>query len=249
MLKIFRFLNSTFNLKRDNVAGTIKKISFESMDDIINIYEKYRDKSVREGIYYLKGSDYMKDTMERYPNPDVFNGFFFQLFDRIDEKKPDIPLEIGQLLESFMRNPSIRLGMHRSGEITNPNLYEDNTLNHIMREGLINNGAAMQGLVTSRVHPSQTVSNASDPIMAISTLKSSYRGSTGAILVGLPKDLVDVNMDFIDNTGDSILYNIDEQGMRYIKPEYILGYLSCRDENFHFYSREDILNHQKEKEH
>ena len=150
-------------------------------------------------------------------------------------------------MERLLSNPSTRLCIHRSDSIIREPL-EDNILQSIMTEGLINNGAGLQGLVTDTVHLSQTVSSANDPISALSLLKSSFRGSTGCVLLALPKEYVDSQLEIRPPENQSKIYYKNEYGVSVIKPEFIIGYISTKNGQVKYYSREEILSHIQKKD-
>ena len=71
MIKLFNKIKEKFRVKKVDKLGVIQEKHKMSMDDIKKIYEEYRDKSIKEGIYYLKGSPYMLEIIEKYPNPEM----------------------------------------------------------------------------------------------------------------------------------------------------------------------------------
>ena len=254
MVNIFYLIKDKFRVSHTSKVGSVKQMSLTDSDNIptyeelLSIYEEYKDKSLREGIYYLKGSEFMRELIEEYRDVPNAYQFFMNHFNLLDQKEPQIPLEVGLFVEGLIREPDTRLGMHRSNAILEDDLYTSATLHSIMRDGLINNGMAMQGLVTEWVSPSQTVSPANDPIYAIRTLKSSYRNSKGAVLVKFPKKYVDSQYEIPNKADAAFIYNVDEKGVRYIKPEYIIGYIRCSNGSYEYFSREDLLENYKEKE-
>ena len=245
MIKLFNKIKEKFRVKKVDKLGVIQEKHKMSMDDILKIYEEYRDKSIKEGIYYLKGSPYMLEIIEKYPNPEMIEDFFLAHCNRLDSKEPAIPLEIGQKIEALTKDSSIRLGMHRSDSIIGEDYLSSSTLHSIMEEGLINNGAAMQGLISPRVEPNQSLRNTDDMITAFSVIKNSFRGSQGAILVGLPRELINSQFEVI-NQEDEKIYDVDTYGIKHIKPEFIIGYISTYNGEVKFYSREEILQNKKE---
>ena len=144
---------------------------------------------------------------------------------------------------SLCNNSDTYLGVHRSYAIQSENPYEDPILKDIIQNGFINNGAAMQGFVNiSPPYPSQALTPASDLMRLCGLLKESFRGSKGALLVALPRDLVDLDLDFKKGVDHSTLYHKD--GYIYtFKPEYIIGYIQAKDGVCKFYSKEDLEKH------
>lgn len=249
MLHLFRLANGKNLLVRKSKVGKIHENSIESehsYEDGMKLYEEYRKKSIEEDIYYLKGSKFMKMFLKKFRNVPHFYHFFINHFNRLDQKEPRIPLDIGLKIEELISTKEAFLGMHRSDSILGKPVLEDKILYAIMREGLIDNGAAMQGAFSSYVSPSQTVSPANDPILAIDLLKTSFRGSSGAVLVLLPRKYINGQFDLLRNVDPKCVFQYDEKGICYIKPEFIVGYIHQDSNGFQFYSREEILaNHPK----
>lgn len=246
MIKLYNKIKERFRVKKVDKLGSIQEKHIMSMDEINKIYEEYNDKSLREGIYYLKGSPYMLEMIQKYPNPELLQEFFLKRFDQLDSCNPPIPLELGEFVYNLTQREDIVLGMHRSDSIKGDDPLEDPVLQAIMKEGLMNNGTAMQGLVTERVEPSQTISKTNDMITAFIVLKHSFRGSTGAVLVGLPSHLVNSQLEVV-NQEDDKMYDVDIYGIKHIKPEFNIGYISTHKGAVKYYSRPEILSHIKEK--
>lgn len=251
MSQLMDILLQKLHLVRISKVGEMRNSNLEvtySYQDMMKIYENYRDLSVKEGVYYLKGSIFMKDYIEEYrKTPQVYT-FFMNHFNRLDEKEPAIPLEIGLKLEELIRKEDTRLGMHRSDSIQDADIYSDPILHDILVNGLINNGMAMQGMVSSTVSPSQTVSSANDPILAIGTLKSSYKNSKGALLLEFPKKYIDNQFEINREIDPSLIYSRDARGITFIRPEYLIGFIRSTKDGLEYYSKDDLLRNYKKKE-
>ena len=240
MIRIFN--TNLFKKKKTLQREDSKKIIKDniSIEDIIKIYEEYSIKSLKENKYYIQGSNYFKSLIDN-KEYDLLRFFIIPNAKIIDESNITIPLELGYKLEEIISNKNIRLGIHQSDSIIN-NPLEDNTLISIMNKGLINNGSIMQGQIyTHTIQPSKTIRNAEDIIFATRIIKSSFRNSKGSLLIGLPRNIINIDYDLIDDSYANIIYDYDENGMCYIKPEYIIGYISTENNMCKFYSKEEVL--------
>lgn len=251
MLKIFNYLKDKFKLKKEEKEPIIKtKKERLTEEEILELYKIYKEKSIRENRYYIKGSNYMKRVIDSKISNDLMNDFFITHFDKIDKNPNVVPLELGNFLEALTEDPNFRLGMHKSDSVICSNVYMDKELNDIMTSGLVNNGSNMQGLVTTGIKaPNKTIANADDIISALAIIKSTYKGSKGTILVKLPKDVVDNQFEIIPPQEENAkkIYNYDSYGIPYLKPELIIGYVALENEEYKFYSREDLLNNKIQK--
>ena len=241
MIHIFHILFDKLHLDRSNKTGEILEQYDTGYDSIMEQIHYYRDKSIRDNTFYVTGSDYVEElVMQKYP-PEIIQSVVLDQCIRIDQREPRIPLELGNYLYNLTRDPNIYLGIHRSYAIQGKNPLEDDILHSIVTEGLINNGAAMQGVVNnSPPAPSATLSPASDIMRLCGFLKSSYRGSSGALLLALPKDVVDRELEFSRDADRSSFYK--KEGMIYtFPPEYIVGFLKEDNGSCRLYSREELI--------
>lgn len=246
MITIFSIIRDKLKLSKKQKKGHIEKASFEfdkyyTYDEMLEIYEEYRKKALLDNIYYLKGSNYMKLVIEKYKdNPQIYS-FFMEHFNRVDAALPNIPLDIGEQIEEFCLTPGMRTGIHKSSSIGYG--FDDRIITSIITKGLINNGAAMQGLVLDCVSPAHTVSNISSPTFAIYAVKTPFKG---AFLLGFPTELVTDEFDIVKGCRDMVYTYHD--GMTYIKPEFILGYLEKNKDGVKYYSIQELEKMHTKKE-
>lgn len=247
MIKLFHVLSDKLKLKREPKEGKIEKEFDTGYDELLAIYEEWKEKSIRENVYYLTGSSYFKSLIDQKYPPEIIRSVVLNRCLAIDKLTPPIPLEVGEMLEEMNQDPNTVIGMHRSYAVQS-DPFEDDTLHEIMRDGLINNGAAMQGMVSlSPPYPAQTISSATDMMNACFLLKTSFRGSKGAVLLRFPKDVVTFSMDFQREADPFAIY--EKRGnIYYIKPEFIVGYIDTRDGKCQYHTREELLVQYKEKE-
>ena len=86
MLKIWNLIHDKMAVKRKSKVGKIEKVEKADISEIEEIYQEYLDRSIKEGIYYLKGSPYMKQMMKEYPDPTLLKQFFIHHFNVLDER-------------------------------------------------------------------------------------------------------------------------------------------------------------------
>ena len=245
MIKLFHILFDSYLFSHKSKEGNIIEQFDTGYDEIQNTIEEARSKSIKNDTFYLAGSSYIEDMIqEKYP-PEIIN-IFLKRCQRIDKLSPRIPLELGKKLIELTKDKSTYLGVHRSDSIKE-NPLEDPILEEIIQKGLINNGAAMQGVVNeSPPYPSQTLSPGNDIMMLCGALKSSYRGSMGAVLVALPRDIVNCELDFQRGVDSHSIYHKD--GYIYsFKPEYTVGFISSKDDTCKYYSKEELLDYYQKK--
>ena len=247
MIHLFHWFGKKHQLKKIPMTGTIEKQFDTGYDSIIALYEEWKEKSIRDNTYYLLGSSYFKHIIDEHYPPEFIRDFFIPKCMKVDNNEKRISLEVGELLEKYASSSTMRLGIHRSDSIIRDDIYTDTILHSILTEGLKNNGAAMQGLIsTSPPDPCQAVRPASDMINACWMLKSSYRGSRGSLLVQLPKDAIDIDWSFNRGVDPLSIYEKKDNAY-FIHPKYIIGYVET-DGKCVFHTKEDLLENYKEKE-
>ena len=176
--------------------------------------------------------------------------FFYDLSSNWD-KHCHLSRKAGELINRLSKKDSnVTLAIHRTylGPIKEKNgIPSTEILNSIMQNGLINNGHAMQGATTQTPLLSLTTS----PLYSMGdmiNLLASYKGSNGTILLAFPKDKVDKDLDFINNS-EKVIYR-KENNINYIRPEYILGAILKQDGGLDkYYTKEQLsLSQGKKKE-
>ncbi|MBO7664817.1 hypothetical protein J6S46_03115, partial [Candidatus Saccharibacteria bacterium] len=148
-----------------------------------------------------------------------------------------------ELMEHYIDSPNYRFGVHRSNSINGEKPETDAVLNNIMREGLVVLGDASSGSVRNNADPEKTVSFCKNILNAVILTKSSRQGSTGAVLVAIPSEYVNEEGELLPGKAENV-YNYNEIGNPYIKPEYILGFAPNLGKNttVDFISRQELLN-------
>jgi len=173
-----------------------------------------------------------------------------------DKSGIDMPAEIGEMLEGYVNNPDIWFGVHRSSAINGQAFENDKDLQAIMRDGLQNAGDASSGFLRTNPPVSKTVSKCDNMLNATILTKSSYKGSTGSVLVAIPKKYLDedgtVKPEFVDTVYDSPKEQADgstrhDNGatdpVSYIRPEFLVGFVQNlgKGNSLQFKSRDEIL--------
>ncbi len=160
------------------------------------------------------------------------------------DDKPKISRKLGELMEKYIEDPNYVLGVHRSDAIDGTNYKTDQVLKSILNEGIMNLGDASSGAFRIDPDPGKAISPCTNMLDAVILTKSSYKGSTGAILVAIPRE-------YMNNSGDLIIgkendiYDHNESGYSYIKPEFILGFApnpGGKDAVIDFVPKEEILD-------
>ena len=180
---------------------------------------------------------------ERAP---VYNDMMSEIYKEWDSCGIDMPLELCQMVEKYIKDPNYQFGIHRSWAINGAEYEKDTILKAIMQEGLSNLGDASSGIVYKDPPVSKTISMCHDMFTATITMKGSYKGSTGAILVAVPSEYVDADGRVKEGMEDKV-YDHNEVGSSYLKPEFILGFVKNTGEGkMEFKSREDLLKSYEE---
>ena len=163
-----------------------------------------------------------------------------------DEYDVNIPMEVGRMVEDVVKDPNYCLGIHRSYAIDGENYENDEILHSILENGLINMGNASSGNIYRDPSLEKTLMICNNMLDAVIGLKSSYKGSTGAILVKIPTEYVD-NTGYIKPGMEEKVYNHNEVGNSMIKPEFIMGFAQNlgKGSTLEYKTREEILKNQQ----
>ena len=144
-------------------------------------------------------------------------------------------------MEGLIEDSTILLGIHRSGAITYPN--NPQMLESVFENGLTNNGDLSSGVYTERPEPDKTVSFVDQILNLTIMLKSSYKSSTGAVLVCIPAEYMDENKCMKPECFDDI-YDTSS-GLPNIRSEFIVGYLTSVDGKYKLVIKEEVLANKK----
>lgn len=121
----------------------------------------------------------------------------------------------GEEIESLLQ-PGYTVGIHRTGHtgVTGQMILD------VFSNGLINNGDAMQGVVSGKIALEKTVSFYDDMWGLISQIKAcnSYKNSEGVFIIKVPKSYIGLGDGEIKP-----IYIQDEHENRLL-PEFIYGY-------------------------
>lgn len=153
----------------------------------------------------------------------------------------DIPRELGEQIENMVKDPNYFLGVHRSYAINGEEYETDETLHRILTEGLANLGDASSGAIYKDPAVSKTVSPCNNMLNTVIYLKTSYKGSSGSVLVRIPAEYVDKEGNVKSGMEDQV-YDHNELGNSRIKPEYLIGFITKPSQGqCEFKSREELL--------
>lgn len=214
--------------------------------DLKSLREYFKIKSQEENKYFLMGSRYADEIFDDDRIDEGGIVFFRGLFQEWDAFG-SVPLELGCYVEQLLDEPSIVLGIHRTGgfgSIDKDNILESKMLNSIFKDGLKNMGHLSSGAVSDGTpDPSYTVSMIANPLYAMMFLKGSYKDSVGGVLVALPSSCVDNEGKVINNSFDTIYTMVDNSPA--IKPEYLLGFVASNNGECTYYPKEKFVNKNK----
>ncbi len=166
-----------------------------------------------------------------------------------DDEIPKMPRELGEMLESYVDNPDIWFGVHRSSMINGRKFENDPILQQSMREGLVNLGDASSSIVYQDPPVSKAVTYCKDMLQTVILVKSNYKNSTGAILAAVPQKYLD--KDGRPKPGcEDIIYNHNSVGSSFLKPEFLVGFVQNlgMGTTLKFKTRDEILAAAAKKE-
>lgn len=160
-----------------------------------------------------------------------------------DEDGIELPRELGEGIEQIVNDENYFFGIHRSYGIDGSNFENDDVLHSILTNGLQNLGDASSNIVYNDPPVSKTVSPCTNMLITVINLKSSYKGSTGAVLVAIPSDFVDKKTGDVKEGMENEVYNHNRIGNSSIKPEYIMGFIQNLGKGsvLKYESRDEIL--------
>ncbi|MBQ6687215.1 MAG: hypothetical protein IJN03_01680 [Bacilli bacterium] len=199
--------------------------------------ENLQKQGINSNCYYLINSKDMQDVINKCGNDSEKLEYFYNLCASWDNLGSAIPLEIGSYIENLLKEPSVRIGIHRSSLVIDKN---DDTLKSIMSSGLRNDAQISQGATHDIPDLTKTISFVNNMFHTIPMLKGSYKGSNGSILFAFPSEYVDQEGNVLPGFEDNI-YEI-KNGSYYIRPNFIIGYLVSEYGVYNLYTKEDILN-------
>lgn len=205
------------------------------------IAEEYSKKSILDNNYYLLGSNFFKEIVNNPQLDDKNLEFFYDICKEWDDYG-SIELNFGLELENLLQDKDYIMGVHR----TNSDSYTDydgeirsRLVETIFDEGLKNFGDLSSGVnIKEPPEPAKTVSPVTNIMDAIIFLKSSYKSSDASILVALPRDYVDNELEFKGNYQKKI-YDIKD-GNYTIKPEYLVGVVYQKEGNCKVYTKDEV---------
>ncbi len=242
-MKFFERLKTISNeLKLYRTKMTMNHTTYEILKEL----DKYTQKGKEENRYYLLATTFIREKLLNSKATDEGKKYLFDLYKEWDDYG-SIPLELGNYIESFINNNDIVFGIHRPGNsiINNHDISNNDILCDIFTNGLRNYGDLSSGIISSEIiSPSKTVSFCNSMLDAIIQIKTSYKGSSGSIVVALPNNLVEKDGTLISGKEKDV-YNIIDNTL-YIKPEYLLGYIAQDDGVCTFYPKDVFIKYDKQ---
>jgi len=203
--------------------------------------EKLQKQGINSNCYYLINSKDMIETIDKCSNDKKKLEYFYNLCEGWDLTKEVIPLEIGVSLEKMVNDSNIRVGIHRSSVITDKN---DQVLKYIMQNGLRNDAQITQGATHVVPDLTKTISFVNNMFHTVPMIKGSYKGSNGAIILTFPTEYLDLEGNVLPEFINEIYE--ETNGIYYVRPEFIVGYLVAEYGVYNLYTKEDILNREEE---
>ena len=216
-----RSLDPKIAEKKEKVRQAIEKATEEGRFSFFEFYFCQDALSKVEKLNDYKRYEFFYDIMNSWEDSCTFSR------------------ETGEQLDSFFTDPRTVSAIHR----TNAGIIDyssevptSNILNSIMKDGLINNGHAMQGVFMDIPSLSLTTT----PVTTFGELVNlvgSYKGNNAIVVLDFPTELVNPDLSF---KGEDIYTKKD--GYNVIDPQYIRGAViknvNGRDR---FYTKEQIL--------
>ncbi len=211
-------------------------------EDLDGILTQAREENRFSLFEFYTIADTLK-RCEKLNDPEQYE-FFYDIAEGWD-KSCHLSRETGEYINRLMsKQTDSLLAIHRTDlgvlEYNNGIPTNDN-LHSIMKDGLINNGHALQGgyqEVPSLSLTTTPLNHLGDVI----NLVGSYKNNNIVVLLQFPKDLVNNDLSFKNRDGMQKIYKKDGS-ILYIQPEYILGAIVKNDYGLdEFYSREQLLS-------
>ena len=209
------------------------------------------DEAHKNGRYSFFENDFAKEYFEGCMKLNDFDRYI-TLYNMVEgwDDVCNLSLETGEYISSLWREDVDKIpAIHRVnvGEIkldgtvpTNSNLLS------IMRDGLINNGHAMQGALVKGAPDISLTATPLDSFTGMINLLASYKNNNVIVILQFPRLLVDKDLKFTTPGAANTIYN-KEDNIHIIKPEYVLGAIIKREDGLdEFYSREQLLSVNKE---
>ncbi len=161
-----------------------------------------------------------------------------------------MPRKLGEWLENLINSEDIEVGIHRTGgyEMIDPdNIYTSRTLYDIFSNGLyitghISSGVDHNGKIVSLDKNISPLNNILDGVVLS---KSSYKNSTGGVIIAIPKAYVTPTYELKAGHESDVYTTVDNQLT--LKPKYLVGFIAQKDGVCKFYTKDDILNNYKDK--
>ena len=232
----------------------------ETWEEHVRLAEKLkrkfaREKSKKSGEETKSSSYLLSEQVDPFDTPfgkprsknkkdikfakDWWNG----VCDSWDNCGVELPRELGEGIEKIVEDKNYFFGTHRSYAIDGSNFENDEVLHKILTDGLQNLGDASSGAIYEDPPVSKTVSPCTGMLNTVINLKSSYKGSTGAVLVAIPSEFVDKETGEVKEGMENEVYNHNSLGNSFLKPEFIMGFVQNlgKGSTLRYESREEIL--------
>lgn len=207
--------------------------------DIANLQREGRER----GLYYISNTNYGQERLT-HKKADVRETFYGIIGDT--DRYGAMSIELGNMLEELIDDPTIRVGIHRTYLYDVHNVVNNVMLQSILSEGLKNMGDLMSSGVENRgtIDPFKTVSICNNIFDAVAMIKTSYKRPTNcSVLIAFPAEYVNEDGEL---TGpEESIYTRDDSGTLHIKPEFQLGVITQEDGICNYFPKEEILSHAK----
>ena len=229
-----------------NFLKKIKEIS-----KIKEILKKF--KTLENDNYFdLLQTNYVKLLIKKTTDKSINEGksFYIQnLFNIIENWNSirPIPIEIGSWLESLIENNDSYIGIHKTGGCGKIDIHDNVFLNNIFTHGLYITGDLSSGVISRQkyIQLTKNITPMFNILDLIIYIKSSYKNSTGSIIISIPNNYVDSNYRVIPGYEEKVYTYID--GQLTLKPEFIVGFIT-HDNNFcELILRKDFLKLNKNR--
>lgn len=196
------------NNVRNNESGFDAVASVAKKETWLDHLKKAKDLLKRKsnvGEKTKRGFYRLVDHMSRGEEP------LREIYESWDDCGIEIPAELGEMVEKYVKSPDWQFGIHRSDAVDGQNYTKDVVLRSIMTEGLRNAGDASSGAIYRDPSVNKTVSFCPDMLHAVIQMKGQYKGSTGAVLVAIPSKYVNSEGEIREGMSGKV-YDYNEAG-------------------------------------
>jgi len=200
---------------------------------IKKLIKEHIDEFEKKGIYSLFNSEYVKKIFaQEIPCYKLSN--YYDVFLKCDLSL-QLSKESGELLEKLFNNQSKNIGIYET--VLDKKALESDTLRNNIQYGF------QDGNNKSLDKLSEEISFPKNFVNFMLTLKTISDNFGGCFIFSFPKDLVNEN-GYVNSQEYHRLYDC-YNGVTYIKPDFIIGYIDTDSPSIDYIPKEEIITKQK----